>query len=563
VRSRPLALVGLGALAAACGAGGNPSWRGHGNGPGEAPNGAPGGTTGGVQASREYVPPGSSPVRYNDPADAANPPHSPVADAVVAAVQEGAREAGDPVPAADARLFGVAQDLAEYLQPGELPPYAAIEFSLAFHGLVEPSPEIILLEGDERAPEQLGQAVREKLPQSLSRGDFARVGVGIVHGEGSTVRAVLALQQVSVDTDPFPRGAAIGQSVKLRGQVRAPYGEPTLFVTGQNGQVDRPPVVRDGGAGFRAEIACQAAGTRQVEVIGRGPAGVTVLANFPLYCGVDAPRTLSIAAPGGANDTYADAKEAEQLIFAQLNRDRAAHQLPALVWDERAANISRAHSADMQANDFVAHVSPRTGNAGDRARAAGLASPMLLENVARAYSPSEVQTGFMNSPGHRANVLSKDATHVGVGVVLGREVNGKRELYVTQLFFRVPPRIPLAQAHQQAVGALVAARKAAGVAELRADVDLEDIAQDLARDLARGDNKDAAARRADQRTEKLASRYSSIITVVVVVGDPTTFTDDSVLDGRARHYGLGLAQGNHPELGQDAFYVVVLLARPR
>ena len=563
MRSRALALVGLGALAAACGAGGNPAWRRGANGPNDdstsgAPNRAPG-----VTASREFVPTGSSPVRYNDPADAANAPHSAIADAVVTAVQDGARDAGDPVPAADARLFGVAQDLAEYLQPGELPPYAAIEFSLAFHGLVEPSPEIILLEGDERAPEQLGAAVREKLPQSLARGDFARIGVGIVHGEGTTVRAVLALQQVSIDLDPFPRGAPVGQAVRLRGQVRAPYGDPTLFVTGQNGTVDRPPIVRDGGAGFRADIACPDAGLRQVEVIGRGPAGVTVLANFPLYCGVDAPRTLSLATPGGANDTYADAKEAEQLIFAQLNRDRAAHQLPALTWDERAANIARAHSVDMQEHDFVAHVSPRTGNAGDRAKAAGLASPMLLENVARAYSPSEVQTGFMNSPGHRANVLSKDATHVGVGVVLGREVNGKRELYVTQLFFRVPPRIPLAQAHQQAVAALVAARRTANVAELRADVELEDIAQDLASDLARGENKDVAARRADQRTEKLASRYSSIITVVVVVGDPNTFTDDSVLDARSRHYGLGLAQGNHPELGQDAFYVVVLLARPR
>ena len=43
---------------------------------------------------------------------------------------------------------------------------------------------------------------------------------------------MLALQQVSVDTDPFPRRAAVGQSVKVRGQVRAPYGDPSLFVTG-------------------------------------------------------------------------------------------------------------------------------------------------------------------------------------------------------------------------------------------------------------------------------------------------------------------------------------------
>ena len=559
--SRPGALA-LGAiLIAACGAGGNPAWR-KGTAATSGTSAAPS-PAGPITASREFAPSGASPALYDDPTDAQHAPASPVADAIVAAVQEGARAAGDPVPAPDARLFGVAQDLADYLDAGELPPYEAIEFALAFHGLVEPSPEIILLEGDERAPEQLGEAVREKLPQSLARGDFARVGVGVVHGEGTTVRAVLALQQVSIDLEPFPRQARVGQSIAVRGQVHAPFAEPTVFVTGDGGQVDKLPLVRDGGTGFRAEIGCPSHGARQVEVIGRGPAGVTVLANFPIFCGVDAPRTLALAQAGGADDTYADAKGAEQLIFAQLNRDRAAHQLPPLTWDERAATVARGHSTDMQEHDFVAHVSPRTGNAGDRAKAAGLASPLILENVARAYSPSEVETGFMNSPGHRANVLSKDATHVGVGVVLGREVNGKREIYVTQMFFRIPPKVPIAQAHEQAVAALDAARKGAGVTAVRVDPDLEDIAQDLASDLARGENKDTASRRADLRTEKLASRYSSIITVVVVVGDPQRFADDSVLDARARHYGLGLAQGTHPELGTDAFYVVVLLGRPR
>lgn len=552
-----LALV---TVAAACGAqGGNPGWRrvtpGSGDGHGV--------TTTTPGTSRDFTPRGASPARYNDAADAQGVPSSPLADAIVAAVQQGATAAGDPVPQPDARLYGVAQDLADFLASGELPPYAAIEFALSFHGLIEPSPEIILLEGDERAPEQLAQAVLEKLPQSLARGDFGRIGVGIVHGEGTTVRAVLALQQIGLDTDPFPRTAAVGGSVKVRGQVRAPFGDPSLFVTGAGGQVEKLPLVRDGGAGFRAEIGCPSEGRRQVEVIGRGPAGVTVLANFPIYCGSEPPRTLALVTPDGTDESYADAGEAEKLIFAQLNRDRAAHDLAPLTWDERAASIARAHSADMQEHDFVAHVSPRTGNAGDRAKAAGLGSPLLLENVARAYSPSEVEAGFMNSPGHRANVLSKEATHVGIGVVIGREVNGKRELYVTQMFFRIPPHLPLGQARQQAEAALASARKAAGLNPVHVDKDLEAIAQELAEGLARGENKDKAAQRADRRTEPLAGRFSSVTTVVVVVGDPSGFTDDSVLDARARSYGLGLAQGRHAEMGEDAYYVVVLLGRPR
>ena len=62
-----------------------------------------------------------------------------------------------------------------------------------------------------------------------------------------------------------------------------------------------------------------------------------------------------------------------------------------------------------------------------------------LENVARAYSVGEAQRGLMQSPGHRRNCLATEVTHVGVGVSLGREIGGRRELYVTQLFAEEAP----------------------------------------------------------------------------------------------------------------------------
>jgi hypothetical protein len=42
----------------------------------------------------------------------------------------------------------------------------------------------------------------------------------------------------------------------------------------------------------------------------------------------------------------------------------------------------------------------------------------------------------MNSPGHRANVMSTEVTHVGIGVVLGAPVSGRREIYITEIFLR-------------------------------------------------------------------------------------------------------------------------------
>src|SRR5262249_13157073 len=150
-----------------------------------------------------------------------------------------------------------------------------------------------------------------------------------------------------------------------------------------------------------------------------------------------APRAHALATPAPAPT---DAGAVEREIFELANRDRGRGGLPPLAWDDRAAAIARLHSEEMRDKEYVAHVSPTTGTAGDRAKAGGLATPLLLENLARAYSPSEAEDGLMNSPGHRANLMSPSATHLGVGVALGRPVGGQRELYVTQLFFRVTPR---------------------------------------------------------------------------------------------------------------------------
>jgi uncharacterized protein YkwD len=82
----------------------------------------------------------------------------------------------------------------------------------------------------------------------------------------------------------------------------------------------------------------------------------------------------------------------------------------------------------------VGHVSPRTGTALDRVRKGGLDPGLVLENVALALSAQEVESGFMSSPGHRANVVEPRATRLGVGVTPGTPVSGAVPLYFTQVF---------------------------------------------------------------------------------------------------------------------------------
>ncbi|MFI8091109.1 CAP domain-containing protein [Streptomyces sp. NPDC086080] len=113
------------------------------------------------------------------------------------------------------------------------------------------------------------------------------------------------------------------------------------------------------------------------------------------------------------------------------NRERARAGLPLLSRDPLLTAAAQAHSADMVARDFYSHTAPDGSRPWDRAAAAGSARRTVGENIACGQrSPAEVVEGWMNSPGHRANILKADFTHIGVGFAGG----GRAGTYWTQLF---------------------------------------------------------------------------------------------------------------------------------
>ncbi|MDT0611901.1 CAP domain-containing protein [Streptomyces lancefieldiae] len=113
------------------------------------------------------------------------------------------------------------------------------------------------------------------------------------------------------------------------------------------------------------------------------------------------------------------------------NRERSRAGLPALGVDARLTRAAQAHSADMVARDFYSHTDPDGGKPRDRAAAAGATRRTVGENIACGQrSPADVVEGWMNSPGHRANILKADFTHIGVGLAGG----GRAGTYWTQLF---------------------------------------------------------------------------------------------------------------------------------
>lgn len=341
-----------------------------------------------------------------------------------------ARREHRPKPAGDPRLDAAMNDLAHNLRGDDLPSLEVIDFLLTHYGIAEPSPHLLLSRATAGADREIRAQVLKQVEAVYKQSPVARIGVG-VDRTGDLMYAVVALQETHVALERVPRRLEAGASTAVEGKLTGRYRDARVVVTSPDGKVaEQEPSARKGWV--RGKIACARSGKYQVEVMAEDVHGTAVLANFPIYCAVDPPALAPRAA--GTHVGRASADRVEKEVLALVNRDRAAAGLQPVVWDERLAAIARAHSRDMAEHDYVGHVSPRTGTALDRVRKGGLDPGLVLENVALALSAQEVESGFMSSPGHRANVVEPRATRLGVGVTPGTPVSGAVPLYFTQVF---------------------------------------------------------------------------------------------------------------------------------
>ncbi|MFL6333586.1 MAG: CvpA family protein [Pyrinomonadaceae bacterium] len=120
----------------------------------------------------------------------------------------------------------------------------------------------------------------------------------------------------------------------------------------------------------------------------------------------------------------------EAQMLELVNQERVAAGLGALAPDPELTEVARAHSADMFARGYFAHVSPDGLDPFDRMRRAGITFRAAGENLALAPTVRVAHTGLMNSPGHRANILRPSFGRLGIGIVDG----GYRGIMVSQEF---------------------------------------------------------------------------------------------------------------------------------
>ncbi|MDQ0340308.1 uncharacterized protein YkwD [Caldalkalibacillus uzonensis] len=108
----------------------------------------------------------------------------------------------------------------------------------------------------------------------------------------------------------------------------------------------------------------------------------------------------------------------ERQIFDMVNVTRTMIKLTPFDWHDGVADVARRHSQDMLENNYFDHYSPHYGDLGERLQRGGVTFAKAGENIAWNYvDAADVHHGWLNSPGHRQNIVEPAFTHLGVGVV--------------------------------------------------------------------------------------------------------------------------------------------------
>ena len=117
------------------------------------------------------------------------------------------------------------------------------------------------------------------------------------------------------------------------------------------------------------------------------------------------------------NQTTTNLSSDEQEVFNLINQQRTNNGLSALKIDSEVQNVARIKAQDMVNNNYFSHTSPTYGSPFDMLKSYKISYTTAGENIAGNSSNSGAVTAWMNSSGHKANILNSSFNYTGIGVV--------------------------------------------------------------------------------------------------------------------------------------------------
>lgn len=123
---------------------------------------------------------------------------------------------------------------------------------------------------------------------------------------------------------------------------------------------------------------------------------------------------------GSGNTTNTSGLTADELeVFNLINEQRTKNGLSALKIDSEVQNVARIKAKDMVNNNYFSHTSPTYGSPFEMLNSFKVSYKTAGENIAGNSSNSAAVTAWMNSSGHKANILNGSFNYTGIGVVNG------------------------------------------------------------------------------------------------------------------------------------------------
>lgn len=239
------------------------------------------------------------------------------------------------------------------------------------------------------------------------------------------------------------------------------------------------------------------------------------------------------------------ASDAERHLFALINAERASAGLPPLAWNGRLALNARERSTAM--SRAAAPDSAIPAETDDHVRQVHLATTVFVENVARAPTLDDADRAWMANSRQRANILSTGVNQVGVGVTVDDHAT-----FAAEVFIHLGPKIDPIRIARSLRDSLPTS--------VKSDTELTSIAQEFADGLAAGSSSDQVWPSVRSRIVGVERRYVKIHHTITAVADVANVDAKALLGGfPADDVGVGVAQGTHPELGDGAVWIVVMI----
>ena len=135
----------------------------------------------------------------------------------------------------------------------------------------------------------------------------------------------------------------------------------------------------------------------------------------PIYANSNTSTGSSSNSTSTSNTYGLSADELE--VFNLINNQRTNNGLSSLKIDSEVQNVARIKAKDMVSNNYFSHTSPTYGSPFDMLKNFGISYKSAGENIAGNSNNQAAVTAWMNSTGHKANILNSNFNYTGIGVV--------------------------------------------------------------------------------------------------------------------------------------------------